>query len=160
MKFRNGFVSNSSSSSFIVIRETEELSTESLDRRIDEEGVLHLGQEGETEFGWSPDTYHDIWSKLNVAWLALNFYGVYKEDLALMSEKEFDVEFGRQRYLLQAVQTHYPQVKRIDFKVEDGDAYIDHQSVDSIREPLCSVEAVERFVFNPLSYVETDNDNH
>lgn len=38
--------------------------------------------------------------------------------------------------------------------------YIDHQSADVCARAFESKEALKEFLFNPDSYVETDNDNH
>ena len=38
--------------------------------------------------------------------------------------------------------------------------YIDHQSDDVCMDAFASKEALKEFLFNPESYVETDNDNH
>ena len=51
MKIRPGFVSNSSSSSFVVIGNQEDVSSSEYNKIINC-GVMILGQEGETGFGW------------------------------------------------------------------------------------------------------------
>lgn len=38
--------------------------------------------------------------------------------------------------------------------------YIDHQSDDVCMDAFASKETLKEFLFNPDSYVETDNDNH
>ena len=69
MKVRAGFVSNSSSSSFIVIasgtHEPLGCPSESALPRLG--GILELGRAGSAEFGWGPDTFNDSFSKINFA---------------------------------------------------------------------------------------------
>lgn len=65
MKTRIGFVSNSSSSSFVVIGTEGDCSD--LLKPCIKQGSISLGTEGKTEFGWGPETLTDIFSRINFA---------------------------------------------------------------------------------------------
>ena len=70
MKIRKGFVSNSSSSSFIVVHEKGGLEIPDLTDFLNDLGVLEIdGSEGENEFGWQNNTYRDFWSKVNFCYM-------------------------------------------------------------------------------------------
>ena len=52
---------------------------------------------------------------------------------------------------------------KVEFVPEPGNCiwgYIDHQSYNVCGEAFESAEQLRDFIFNPKSYLETDNDNH
>jgi hypothetical protein len=61
MKKRNGFVSNSSSSSFIVIGEN------AFNIPILNSEVFIIGNNGHTDYGWEDEEYHEMDSRINFA---------------------------------------------------------------------------------------------
>jgi hypothetical protein len=149
MKTREGFVSNSSSSSFIIIGDLVEL--DSLENRL-EHGVLNVGhgQPGETEFGWGPDTVRGLDSRLNLAFILARDYreGGAQQDALMKIDR--------------AIQRRHPEYL---YTVQDWEgewSYADHQSAVDIADELFGddEEPLFRFLFSKRSYIELDNDNH
>ena len=142
MKIRTGFVSNSSSSSFVVVGDSK--TYDKLDAQI-EYGVLNTGGEyGNDEFGWQEETYNDIGSRLNLCML-----------LARNHTNDPDAYNDR---ILAAVKQIYPEVEYLIF---ESDGYADHQSADDMfGEIFASDESLFNFIFCTDSYITTDNDNH
>lgn len=149
MKTRDGFVSNSSSSSFIVVGDGERL--DSLENRL-EHGVLNVGhgQPGETEFGWGPDTIRGIDSRLNLAFiLARDYLRDGEQQDALMK-------------IDRAIQRRHPEYLYTVQDWEDEFSYADHQSADQMVWELFGDDEgrLFNFLFCHDSYIELDNDNH
>lgn len=156
MKIRNGFVSNSSSSSFIVIRDTSikipKFDTNKLCFPADFPGST-------TEFGWGPEEISDFASKVNFAYIQ-TFY-INKE----RAEKW--------RYMIESVLIeNIDNLEAVEFLIttefssEEANekwGYIDHQSAaceGSNTEIFDSKEALFNFFFSEDSYIQLDNDNH
>lgn len=136
MKIRSGFVSNSSSSSFIVIGYGDE---ESLNSCSD---VLKLGPLGETEFGWGPKTITDMHSRINFA--------------KIQAEGNLKWED-----MLESVIKKNAKCKSIEWDLGEW-YYIDHQSAaceDANIEMFDSEDDLRRFLFCEDSRIELDNDN-
>jgi hypothetical protein len=146
VKCRVGFVTNSSSSSFIVINATK--GYETLPAYTD--GVYRVGFLGETEFGWMPRNIHDIDSRINFAYLQ-----------ALTVDNKEWVK------MLEEVIKENSEVKEINFLLTDdwnspSYGYIDHQSCASEgenTEMFTSKDTLKDFIFGEGSYIHTDNDN-
>lgn len=136
MKRRTGFVSNSSSSSFIVIGDGEIITPETRDKTL--KVPEDLG--GETEFGWGPATHTDIGSRINFSYL----------------QTEYD---GKNQEMLENVIKEHLNVDTIEWSV---DGYIDHQSSAHEGENLEMFESediLKKFLFASDSLIEEDNDN-
>jgi hypothetical protein len=149
-KTRFGFISNSSSSSFIVISNRGNYGFP--DWYKGKEFVVD-NNTGETGFGWGPRTYCDFGSKLIFAYFQ-----------AEMINKTEWIN------LLEEVVKEGTGASSIVWKVSTNDewdspdhGYIDHQSA-SIEyrniEMFDSKETLKDFLFNSQSYIELDNDNH
>ncbi len=140
MKVRNGFVSNSSSSSFIVIGTKEPVHPYS-----DSDPVFIVPDDcgGTTEFGWEIKDHYDFGSKLN--WCYLQAEG--QPYWIGMIESVLMEELG---------------VTEIKWNFAEGiEGYIDHQSIGGDnRRMFDSRENLIAFLFSPDSYIHTDNDNH
>lgn len=142
MKCRIGFVSNSSSSSFVVIGNTGDESWQ-LKHNI-QDGNLDLGHEGEVEFGWGPDVITDMDSRINFAFI----------------QAEYNTEWMK---MLEDVIKHEVGCETITWNVNDRYAYIDHQSSageGSNTEIFDDEDTLRRFLFCDDSSIHLDNDNH
>lgn len=145
---RLGFVSNSSSSSFIVIGQN-------LDIPFDQHqyNILTIPDDfgGEYEFGWTPEDHYDMGSKINFCVLQFQSSGNenYKEMFENVIKKNLKVDFID--YQLTS-----------DYTVKDKKyGYIDHQSrFPENMEMFASEEMLEKFLFSFDGYIHTDNDNY
>jgi hypothetical protein len=152
MKIRKGFVSNSSSSSFIVIGKDEYFEGDLLD----ENKIFHIGNnEGEITFGWGPEIIYCIKSKINFAYLIC----LYNEN---ETWKEMLFDLIKKETKCNNIQIH---LTTYDWgKNEENLKYgsIDHQSVENgvNTEMFYSVENLKNFIFSNNSYIELDNDNN
>lgn len=161
MKIRSGFVSNSSSSSFIVISHNDKDESYELRKIYESAGMTTLvvdGKLGHTEFGWEREEYSDFGSKLIFAYLQSYYLIKYKDE---RGEKWLA--------MLEEVIKETLGVEEIEWNINtdyaDGKntwAYIDHQSASyegSNIEMFENKHSLKRFLFNTDSYIETGNDN-
>lgn len=141
MKTRTGFVSNSSSSSFVIISSSGKTETANT--------YLHdvVSIRGETQFGWQEKTYDGWMSKANFAKIQTSYFDCPKKELS--------------EHMLDKVIMAHTGAAYIEWGVEDG--YIDHQSSavegENI-EMFESEEVLHNFIFNCDSCIINDNDNH
>lgn len=140
MKIRKGFVSNSSSSSFVIIGKEGDDAYEVIN--IMEDGTLTLGELGCDEFGWGPETIKDVFSRINFAKIQSD----YKKSWFEMLEEVIKEKTG---------------CKTIVWQMNNF-AYIDHQSHASEGENIeifDNKKALEQFLFCSDSLIKLDNDN-
>lgn len=148
MKTRTGFVSNSSSSSFVVIN-NKNYKPFKLNSFIKIPDDFY----GSTyEFGWGPEKITDTESKINFAYLQC-----------------IDVENDEWLSLLEEVLMEETGVERIvwnfakDYTDKGIEGHIDHQSASregKNTEIFDSKETLKNFLFDEESYIQLDNDNH
>jgi len=146
------FETNSSSTHSLVLADTDNLMSAPFNSTIMESGVVNIYT---GEYGWEIETFTSPEDKLSYLYTDAMFYASdtdypdpdknEKLQMIVDAVKEHtgcDVTFA-------LVKDYYPF------------GYIDHQSIglcDEVWER--GIEGVKRFVFNPDSYFETDNDNH
>ena len=141
MKKRITFISNSSSSSFVVISDGE------LDQLDEDVSLLVPTDKGEYEFGWQQEKYNDFYSKLNFCTLqCLNVWDTKGKNWFKMLKKVIEDKL------------------HINLELDEHTAgYIDHQSSayeGSNTEMFDSEYNLIQFLFSSDSYIENDNDNH
>lgn len=160
MKIRSGFVSNSSSSSFIVISQNGEDVSYEL-RKKHEAGITTLvvdGNLGHTEFGWERNKYNDFGSKLIFAYLQAHYLIQDKDDrgsdwLAMLEE------VVKENLGVNGIEWNLSTELNDNRKTW---AFIDHQSASFKgvnTEMFEDKKSLKLFLFNTYSYIETGNDN-
>lgn len=143
MKARIGFVSNSSSSSFVVIGTNGDRSKQL--KNLVEDGIIILGSRGETEFGWGPETISDVFSMINFAKLQANY--INNHDWENMLNDVIKEATNCNEILW-------------DEKVIEG--YIDHQSAScegKNTEIFDTKDTLRNFLFCTDSKIVLNNDN-
>ena len=158
MKIRKGYVSNSSSSSFIVIGrgEMEKNLTE-----FAEYETLVLGDKGNTEFGWEHTEYHDMWSRINFAYLQTKSGGDRVEWLEML-ETTIKEAFNCSAIVWLLDDDYGADKKRSPYGHRMVWGYIDHQSAaceGENTEMFDDMDSLKRFLFCHDSYIQGDNDN-
>lgn len=140
MKIRLGFVSNSSSSSFLVIEhfDIKQNHIKELIKDLDiVDNVLVINEVNGFHFGWGPEDLISLDNK--IAWCYLQ-------------GSESNVE------VLTKVLKETLHVDNVIYNITDEKSYIDHQSYDnSIYDNESKLKA---FLFHPYNYIHLDNDNH
>lgn len=139
------FETNSSSTHSICINEPCGMDYVSLP--VDEDGCCEVFP---GEFGWEERTYRDATTKASYC---LTHAKAIRRDETLVE-------------LLRGVIQEQTGAKEVRFTPIDPDdeyyawGYIDHQSNDVCDEAFYSTDNLRNFIFNPLSVLVTDNDNH
>lgn len=183
MKIRNGFVSNSSSSSFVFVAKGNPKKVEVSDLYLNEkllwqgQRILALGKDHETtnlKFGWEWRKYKDWTEKAVWAWLQIWYANEILTTDHYNKEYAEGVRKGNQLHpkewleMLNKVIKEHTNVDDVYWdwltvSKDSYDAYIDHQST-CIEDPdmlniFSSEDALARFIFNDDSYIATGNDN-
>lgn len=169
MKVRAGFVSNSSSSSFVVIAEGGE-EEKIPERALNPEGELPIPNDfGHYSFGWETITYTDILDRINFTLCQI----MYLSDDSSFPPKENTEAQEVFDTFMEVLKDGGIKPKLIiseeDAKKEGQfiyamsfDFYIDHQSSaieGKNTEILDSYESMYDFIFRKGSYIQGGNDN-
>jgi hypothetical protein len=154
MKIRNGFVSNSSSSSFIIIGKGDHTIPNIIENK------LNIPQPfgGNYEFGWEEVEYTDFGDRLN--WAAL--CALYKREQGNLSWLEMLTEVLLEDFPVNSIS--------INFNLHDTDenedeiwAYIDHQSTPNETPDNGKMfedkETLRDWLYAKDSYIKNGNDN-
>lgn len=160
MKTRGGFVSNSSSSSFIVI----DPSPVPDDYRLSghEGKTITLGLEGEAEFGWGPETLYDVHDRLNFTYLQALYFEL--QDVLNLQLERLNAAIIRRtgatdvRWMITTSYIDTSMAGAINLRW----GYIDHQSHACNGENMQMFESddsLDRFLFGANSKIHLDNDN-
>ena len=157
MKYRAGFVSNSSSSSFVIIG--EKLIDKDHMRNYYTDGIWNSYEYGETEFGWTPEDYMNVHDRVNFAFLQA--LSVKNDEWLEMIErviKEYTganiVDHG---FIFKSYDYNGSEIRYVD------NGYIDHASCATEGENteiFKDEDTLRRFLFADDSYIHTDNDNY
>lgn len=149
MKERAGFVSNSSSSSFIVVYD-DAYDVDSMFKKFKNYYERYVTDDNEFvytptfEFGWQQEDYNAMSIKFDwvmLTWGYMGFQEAHKE----MIERLLRNAFGRGIYLMK-------------YNMDGICGYIDHQSIDDI--VFSSYSYMEDFILCSHSYIHNDNDNN
>lgn len=177
MKTRFDYVSNSSSTSFIVIEKCADIN----DKRYHYDEPLILPNEyGCCEFGWQDARYDDFLSKLNWCAIILNEIHQAKNDTRTFEIDESDASWytnakrkmitfceNYDKYvnmLIGVCKKHFNLEIKLNFDEDRLFFYIDHQS--GVFEKPENVKMFESedtlytFLASPHSYIQCGNDNY
>jgi len=173
MKQRYGFISNSSSMSFIVFgTNNDEWLTEipeylikckpvAWDKTLKDWSITVPDKKSNMEFGWQFKRYYEFGAKLNYALAqALGVKGNLSYDYKEMIRKVLEKYIPDQAYLHLLIDYnyfHWDSIKSRQCSIDHQSAYYEY------REPyhyiFRSEELLERFLFNTGSYIQCGNDN-
>lgn len=167
MKMRSGFVSNSSSSSFVVISSpVDQTFIAKIRKAYGDRGEFIVdASNGEYEFGWQNEKYNDFWSKVNFAYLQARYVEkdpkysytvkVHPEWLVMLEKVLKDNLNVKTIVWNMALEWHHGEENQ-------PYGYIDHQSASyegANIEIFESEDALTRFLFSDGSYIQCGNDN-
>lgn len=160
MKIRNCYVSNSSSSSFVVIKPVGEHSVEESVMEYIKENLCDYRRftpfvDGEVSFGWDFIKYSKPMDKLN--WACIQ---AYEAKFGMANNKPV-------KMLVELFNNHgikFPGLSFDEFERMEGQGiYIDHQSLCTDKKSMLDIfetmTTLKNFLFCKNSFVCTGNDN-
>jgi hypothetical protein len=124
---------------------------------VDEDGTIELtgGQ-----FGWEQMMFTSPIAKANYA--IQDVFGnrrSYNDDEDEISFLNF-LKDEKLQMIFEVIKEHTKAKNIVINKEELKSGYIDHQSAETSMEAFESKQTLFDFLFNPNSYIHTDNDNH
>ena len=174
MKIRNDFVTNSSSSSFIISFDENTVSDKLLeedikklkkyieDKNID---VIEACKQGETEFGWGWEIFTSFMDKVNYLSIQIsNCIGDDEDDAKDDYGTEVTRDTKKVKKLLEEILMEELGV-RLDYgflATETFNCYVDHQSSfyeNGVDKCLLDKKSLKRFLFSRNMYIIQGNDN-
>lgn len=147
MKYRYSFITNSSSSSYIVISNEGKYE---LENAYEHKPFFINSNQGETEFGWDFTIYRNVYDRINFAYLQAMY--VENQDWLGMLDKVIKEHTGASKVINEL---------SLDYGSSNW-SYIDHQSCSYEGENIEMFESEEKlkdFLFNSKSYIQGGNDN-
>ena len=170
MKIRNGFVSNSSSSSFTV--SNVRMGYDMIQPTRND--IYIIGNEGETEFGWGEYAIRDVHSRINWAFIQAAY--LIKQDKKpedIFCIRTMPLKYNkscREMNMLLDLIKENSKIKEVSSNITQKwesknkkYGYIDHQSAsyEGVNlEIFKSKESLRDFIFGRDSIIFLDNDNH
>lgn len=104
------------------------------------------------EFGWGVDDYYCAENKMAYLWIYIkDWSGDSSDEFMEIFQKVVCEHTGADRVVMRSSGDKYYEY-----------GYIDHQSVEDrdLDYMFSMPEVMKSFIFNPQSYIHTDNDNH
>jgi len=139
MKRRMGFVSNSSSSSFIIIGDSDNNDT------LDE----YIPTDGKYTFGWAPEVLDYIVDRINWCMILANTGEDSNIKVDMIKQILNDIECDNEEGISTMIKM-----------INDYNAYIDHQSNYDEKGLFNDINLLKKFILNSHSSIHIDNDNH
>lgn len=160
MKIRKGFISNSSSSSFVIVCDDKEYFNVTSLQYLGNKEVLNIPEDLHNpyyQFGWEWNCYSRFEEK--VCWAILQ--AQFMEEYVPVLTKDCNKPYHK---LIFEVVNRIFGVEEIDIEINiNSGAWIDHSSCayedSSQLEIFESFDTLTQFLFNTKSYISTGNDN-
>ena len=168
MKLRESFVTNSSSSSYVVLMKNNDNLAKlyELKKKFESDNVkeLIIGEKGNVEFGRRFQINEDFYSKLN--YLTINMILLEKETYYVnIDEKirlKFDTKKDYRKLLNEIILSDFNITlvwSKIEKMIEQYDAFIDHESLYTGMDLILQSDTeIRNFLYNENSILVNDSD--